>query len=501
MKVQTRIPHFEKLKQLARCDAPGLDLNAVTARRVPLLYPHREAPMRRSSGTTRRTAFLPGALAAPGNAALQGPLRLRPLTPASAVPFVSSPASPGRRHRRAVSISSLAEEQAWSRAVRWARTAGRYQVQLTPEGNAFLASVLPDHMQRMRRLMAGPHPDERQTFVDHLVEKLRARVEVFRHAPAEAARTSRSNPVGISETAARESHRCPPSRRRFHDLSPAGFAAAATPSTPVAARGLGVRARHRVRSAPRRQRFDAGDGGADRRGGGGRPAALCPGSTRPRQGEHLTTLGSEWAASTSVSPRVSGQVARVTVIDNQTAKQGDLLVEIDPTDLDAKLALARADLETARAALASAEVNLRLTEANSAAGLRQARGSLDPGGLPGVGHPGTRSPSRAEVESAQAAFRLAQLDLSGPSAVEGGRHLARRLRRPPGPLRPGAGSASQAQAREAATGGQPRLLGRRRDRRGGSRLPRRETAPDQVKSAEVAGAGCPGPRGSGPGLV
>jgi DNA-binding MarR family transcriptional regulator len=61
-----------------------------------------------------------------------------------------------------------------------------YRVQLTPQGNAFLAARLPDHMQRMQRLMQALTPDERQVFVE-LVEKLRARVEVFRHAPAEAA--------------------------------------------------------------------------------------------------------------------------------------------------------------------------------------------------------------------------------------------------------------------------------------------------------------------------
>ena len=54
----------------------------------------------------------------------------------------------------------------------------------------------------------------------------------------------------------------------------------------------------------------------------------------------------------SVSPRVSGQVEKVLVIDNQPVKQGDLLVQLDVRDLDAKLASARADLESAKAGLA-----------------------------------------------------------------------------------------------------------------------------------------------------
>ena len=61
-----------------------------------------------------------------------------------------------------------------------------YRVQLTAEGNAFLAKHLPDHMGRMQRLMQALTPAERKVFVG-MVEKLRARVEVFRHAPAEAA--------------------------------------------------------------------------------------------------------------------------------------------------------------------------------------------------------------------------------------------------------------------------------------------------------------------------
>src|SRR5215510_14584412 len=49
------------------------------------------------------------------------------------------------------------------------------------------------------------------------------------------------------------------------------------------------------------------------------------------------------------------QVEKVLVIDNQLVKQGDLLVQLDTKDLDAKLAAARADLESARAGLAAAE--------------------------------------------------------------------------------------------------------------------------------------------------
>src|SRR5437016_1399319 len=38
----------------------------------------------------------------------------------------------------------------------------------------------------------------------------------------------------------------------------------------------------------------------------------------------------------NVSARIPGQVARVFVKDNQTVNEGDLLVELDRSDLDAK---------------------------------------------------------------------------------------------------------------------------------------------------------------------
>jgi len=55
-----------------------------------------------------------------------------------------------------------------------------YRVRLTPRASDFLASVLPDHLRRMQDLMHALTPAERDTFVD-LIEKLRGRVDVFRH--------------------------------------------------------------------------------------------------------------------------------------------------------------------------------------------------------------------------------------------------------------------------------------------------------------------------------
>jgi membrane fusion protein, multidrug efflux system len=188
----------------------------------------------------------------------------------------------------------------------------------------------------------------------------------------------------------------------------------------------------------------------------------------------------------SVSPRVSGQVSRVAVIDNQAVKQGDLLVEIDPKDLDARLALARADLESARAAEASAEVNLRLTQANSDAGLRQARGNLTQAASSVQATRSAVAQSRAEVESAQAAFRLAQLDLDRAQTLAKADAISRAdLDARQARFDQARAALTQTQARQAATeanlvssgGGVTTAQGR---------LAAAETAPDQVKAAEVA---------------
>jgi membrane fusion protein, multidrug efflux system len=188
----------------------------------------------------------------------------------------------------------------------------------------------------------------------------------------------------------------------------------------------------------------------------------------------------------SVSPRVSGQVEKVLVIDNQSVKRGDLLVQLDTKDLDAKLASARADLESARAGLASAQVNLRLTQVNADASLRQARGGLTQATS---GVQATRSAlaqARAEVQAAEAADRLAQSDwvraqeLAKAEAIARADLDARQARAEQA-------SAALEQARAKLSSTEANLLSS-----GGGvttaqgRLAAAETAPDQVKASEVA---------------
>jgi membrane fusion protein (multidrug efflux system) len=65
-----------------------------------------------------------------------------------------------------------------------------------------------------------------------------------------------------------------------------------------------------------------------------------------------------------VSSRVTGQVIKVYVEDNQTVQQGQLLAEIDPSDYQVALEQAKANLASAQAAAVQANVNVPITSTN-----------------------------------------------------------------------------------------------------------------------------------------
>lgn len=70
-----------------------------------------------------------------------------------------------------------------------------------------------------------------------------------------------------------------------------------------------------------------------------------------------------------VSARVPGYVTRVNVNDNQWVNQGDVLVEIDPTDYQVALAQAQANLANAEATARSLNITVPITSVNSASQL------------------------------------------------------------------------------------------------------------------------------------
>ncbi|HWO02818.1 MAG TPA: HlyD family secretion protein [Blastocatellia bacterium] len=77
-----------------------------------------------------------------------------------------------------------------------------------------------------------------------------------------------------------------------------------------------------------------------------------------------------------ISPKVSGHVIKLHITDNQQVNEGDLLVEIDPRDFEARLAQARASLLAAQARHNSSQINVKLTSATSSAAVMQASSGL-----------------------------------------------------------------------------------------------------------------------------
>jgi membrane fusion protein, multidrug efflux system len=104
----------------------------------------------------------------------------------------------------------------------------------------------------------------------------------------------------------------------------------------------------------------------------------------------------------NVSPRVSGQVVKVHVKDNQHVKPGDLLVELDDRDLRARAAAAKADLAAAKAQLRAAQTQLDITRSDVDSNLQVARGGI--------------SQAAAVGGTTRAAILQAQADISAASA-------------------------------------------------------------------------------------
>ncbi len=78
-----------------------------------------------------------------------------------------------------------------------------------------------------------------------------------------------------------------------------------------------------------------------------------------------------------ISPKISGNILKVCVQDNQKVKKGDLLFEIDPKDYIVKLEQAQAALRSAIAKQKGYRANVSLTSITSYALLEQAKSGVD----------------------------------------------------------------------------------------------------------------------------
>lgn len=119
---------------------------------------------------------------------------------------------------------------------------------------------------------------------------------------------------------------------------------------------------------------------------------------------------------TAVSPKVSGYIAKVHVRSNQQVKKGDLLVEIDPRDYQAKLDQASAALAAGEARLKEAQTGVELTRANTQANVQQASGTVQQARAAVEAQRASAAAERTRVTQARAAINSAQANLQQAQA-------------------------------------------------------------------------------------
>ncbi len=96
---------------------------------------------------------------------------------------------------------------------------------------------------------------------------------------------------------------------------------------------------------------------------------------------------------TQVGPKVASNVVKVYITDNQHVQAGDLLVELDPSDFEARLAAARAALQEAGGRHRAAEATIEHTRLTARGAVEEASSGV--------------SAARAELEIARAKVRAA----------------------------------------------------------------------------------------------
>jgi membrane fusion protein (multidrug efflux system) len=119
----------------------------------------------------------------------------------------------------------------------------------------------------------------------------------------------------------------------------------------------------------------------------------------------------------AVSARVPGTVTAVHVSENQAVAAGDVLVELDATDLEVALAQARAAVAQARAAVEAETPSVSMTETSNRASVRAADADVE----------STRSElatAERERDQAQANDRLAQAQLARARELVRGQSMA-----------------------------------------------------------------------------
>ena len=111
-----------------------------------------------------------------------------------------------------------------------------------------------------------------------------------------------------------------------------------------------------------------------------------------------------------IAARVGGTVLEVVVNDNQAVEAGDVLLRIDPRDVEVQLARAKAELADAQAAVAGAESGLPIVQTTSSSDVERTAGSS-------AGAEAAVAAASSDVEAAHARHRAAQARLAEAEAT------------------------------------------------------------------------------------
>jgi membrane fusion protein (multidrug efflux system) len=114
----------------------------------------------------------------------------------------------------------------------------------------------------------------------------------------------------------------------------------------------------------------------------------------------------------AVAPRIPGLIQKVLVKENQLVKRGEVLLELDQADLQARVQLAEAELESANAQAA-------VVEAGARGGLSSARAGVSASAAGLAGAAAQVDGARASVARAEADARRADADFKRMEELRG----------------------------------------------------------------------------------
>ncbi len=112
-----------------------------------------------------------------------------------------------------------------------------------------------------------------------------------------------------------------------------------------------------------------------------------------------------------VSSRVTGQVVKVYVEDNQTVQAGQVLAEVDPTDYVVALNQAKANLASAQAAAVQANVNVPITATTTSTQVSTTGSDVQSATASVAQSQNQAAAAQQRVEQAKANAAKAQLDV------------------------------------------------------------------------------------------